>query len=150
MAMSELLVAAVCVALVFYWLRCRRRLVYGLVELGVGLAVIFLTLYPQAPNYLSDTQVPPLWGWLPSYGVGITLGIYVMVSELDNIGKSLPPKWRSKWEHIFNGRAGRERVAAESEASSKGSSAVRKGEGGRLIGFFQNESRPACLVRLAQ
>lgn len=106
MARIELLVAAVCVALGFYWLRCRRQLVYGLVELGVGLAVIFLTLYPQTPNYLSDEQVPPWWGWLLSKGVGITLGIYVMVRGLDNIGKGLPPKWRSKWEHIFYGRAG--------------------------------------------
>jgi hypothetical protein len=90
-----------CLGLFFYWLRCRWRLVYGLVELVVALAVIFLTFCPQTPNYLSDSQVPPWWGWLLSKSVGASAGIYVMVRGLDNIHNGLPPKWRCKWDRIF-------------------------------------------------
>jgi len=91
-AMSELLAAAGCVALgvvalLFYRLRCRWQFVYGLGELVVGMAMIFLALYPQTPNYLSDTWGPPLGGWLLSNGVAIIVGIYVMVSGLDNAAR---------------------------------------------------------------
>jgi hypothetical protein len=94
-------IGTVCLGLFFYWLRFRCRLVYGLVELVVALAVIFLTFYPQSPNYLSDTQVPPWWGSFLSISAGMSAGIYVMVRGLDNIHNGLPPKWRCKWDRIF-------------------------------------------------
>jgi hypothetical protein len=87
--------ATVAVGLLFYVLRCRQQLAYGVVELVVALAVIILTFYPQT-HYLEDLQVPPWWGWILSRGVGASAGIYVMVRGLDNIHKGLPSKWRSK------------------------------------------------------
>jgi hypothetical protein len=60
---------AVGFGLLFYMLRCRCQLVYGLVELVVALAVIVLTFYPQT-NFLAFVEEPPLWGWLLSKSVG--------------------------------------------------------------------------------
>jgi hypothetical protein len=90
--------------LFFYLLRCRWQLFYGLVELVVALAVIFLTFYPQT-NYFEFSQGPTLVGRLLSRSVGASAGIYVMVRGLDNIGKGLPLTWRCKWERIFCGQA---------------------------------------------
>ncbi len=93
---------AISAGLSFYTLRCRNPLIYGLVELVVALAVIFLTFYPQT-TYLVLEGKPSLLGWLLSKGVGTSAGIYVMVRGLDNIDKGLPPKWRGKWNRIFYG-----------------------------------------------
>ena len=76
----------VCVGLFFYWLRCRWRLFYGLVELVAALAVIILTFYPQTDYFLQDNSGPPWWGWFLSKSVGISTGIYVMVRGLDKPG----------------------------------------------------------------
>jgi hypothetical protein len=92
----------VCLGLFFYWLRFRWQLVYGLVELVVALAVIFLTFCPQNPIYLAVNAGPSLWGWLLSKSVGASAGIYVMVRGLDNIHNGLPPKWRCKWDRILH------------------------------------------------
>jgi hypothetical protein len=94
----------VTIGLLFYVLRCRRQLAYGLIELGFALAVIVLTFYPQT-NYLLLEGGPSWLGWLLSKSVGTSAGIYVMVRGLDNIDKGLSPKWRGKWERIFYGRA---------------------------------------------
>jgi hypothetical protein len=72
----------VCLGLFFYWLRCRRQLVYGLVELVVALAVIFLAFCPQTPNYLSDNAVPPWWGWLLSKPEKTSSTNFAMPEEL--------------------------------------------------------------------
>ena len=98
-------IGIVMIGLFFYVVRCRWQLAYGLVELGVALAVIFLTFYPQGYTVLTTEAVPPLWGRLLSKSVGTSAGIYVMVRGLDNIHKGLPSKWRGKWEHVFYGKA---------------------------------------------
>jgi hypothetical protein len=103
MAVIGILVTVV-IGLLFYVVRCRCKLAYGLVELVVALAVIIVTFYPQT-NYLLLEAKPPLWGWLLSKSVGISAGIYVMVRGLDNIHKGLPSKWRGRWERVFYGRA---------------------------------------------
>lgn len=82
----------------FYWLRCRCQFVYGLIELGVALIIIFLTFVPQATYLAIEPQPGPLWwwpfswwGWFLSKAVGISAGVYVMVRALDNILKGWPP-----------------------------------------------------------
>jgi hypothetical protein len=71
------IIVTVAFGLLFYILRCRQRLLYGLVEFVVALAVIILTFL------LSEES--SWWGWLLSKGVGTSAGIYVMVRGLDNI-----------------------------------------------------------------
>jgi hypothetical protein len=81
--------------LLFYGLRCRYQFVYGLIELGAALTIIFLTFLPQTPSYLELAEQPSWWGSFLSQGVGISAGIYVLVRALDNIEKGWPPH---RWE----------------------------------------------------
>ncbi|MGD0027098.1 MAG: hypothetical protein ABSC37_21165 [Xanthobacteraceae bacterium] len=89
--------------LLFYGLRCRCQLVYGMFELVVALAVIVVTFYPHAQASPLLVEGPSWWGGPLSHIIGVTAGIYVMVRGLDNIDKGLPPKWRGKWDRIFFG-----------------------------------------------
>jgi hypothetical protein len=74
----------------FYWLRCRRRFLYGLCELLVAFGVIYITFVPQT-NYLLISG-PPVSQFLLTKGAGILGGIYIFVRGLDNMDKDLPPK----------------------------------------------------------
>jgi hypothetical protein len=95
--------------LVFYFVRCRCRFGYGVLEIVVSVAVIFLTLYPQT----SDLQLEgdePWWGWILSKSVGLSAGIYIMVRGLDNIDQGWPPQWESTrgiWKRVFYGQKSR-------------------------------------------
>src|SRR5258707_9921734 len=86
----------------FYVMRCRWQLAYGVFELLVSSAIIFLTFYPQT-SYLLLEEFS--WqGWLLSKIVGALAGIYVMVRGLDNIEKGLPPQPLDKWKRLFHGK----------------------------------------------
>jgi hypothetical protein len=87
-----LILATVAVGLLFYRLRCCCQFVYGLIELGAALIIIFLTFVPQT-SYLLLLGRPSWWGWLLSNAVGISAGIYVLMRALDNIEKGWPPRW---------------------------------------------------------
>lgn len=89
----------VALGLFLYGLRYRRPLLFGLLEVAVALALIFLTFYPVQSVLLTDN--PPLWGPAFSEFVGALAGIYVMVDGLDNIDKELPAN--SWWKRIFAG-----------------------------------------------
>jgi hypothetical protein len=74
--------------LFFYFVRCRQPISYGLIEIGVGLAIIFVTFFPQTPYLMYDT--PLWWGAQLSRFIGFIAGVYVMVRGLDNIERGLP------------------------------------------------------------
>ena len=104
MAVVWILMTVVC-GLLFYGLRCRYQFVYGLIELGAALIIIFLTFVPQGPAYLEVMSQPSLWGSLLSKAVGVSAGIYVMVRALDNIEKGWPPRWgrtRGNFRRVFD------------------------------------------------
>jgi Na+/H+ antiporter NhaD/arsenite permease-like protein len=93
----------------FYIFRCRCRFAYGVFEIAVSVAVIFLTLYPQK-SYLQLEGNETWWGWILSSGVGLSAGMYIMVRGLDNIDQGWPSKWESKrgiWKRVFYGQKGR-------------------------------------------
>jgi|HubBroStandDraft_2_1064218.scaffolds.fasta_scaffold1115321_1 uncharacterized membrane protein HdeD (DUF308 family) len=81
-----LFVFAVIASGVFYWLRSRNRILYGTIEITVGL-VIFLILFKIIPTatLLAADDMPGL-GWLVvSNTVGFFTGVYAIVRGLDNI-----------------------------------------------------------------
>jgi hypothetical protein len=95
------IVVAIIFGFFFYVMRCRWQLAYGVFELLVSSAVIFLTFYPQS-SYLLLQEFS--WqGWFFSKGVGALAGIYVMVRGLDNVEKGLPPKLQDQWKRVFHG-----------------------------------------------
>ena len=70
----------------FYIFRCRCRFAYGVFEIAVSVAVIFLTLYPQKSYLqLEGNGEEDRWGSIFLSGVGLSAGMYIMVRGLDNI-----------------------------------------------------------------
>jgi hypothetical protein len=79
---------AIVLAFVLFWFRSRRRVAYGVGEVGAGLLTILSTFLPT----LDYPRLHPL-SLLQILG-----GLYVMVRGLDNIGKGLSrtrfgPRW---------------------------------------------------------
>jgi hypothetical protein len=93
------LVAALAVAVAAYWLRCRYRFWYGVLEIAAGLAVVFLTIYPETNYFLLDTK--PFIGQMLRAGVGVLAGIYIIVRGFDNLDADLPVTWRGAWDRWF-------------------------------------------------
>lgn len=71
-----------------YWFRCRARLLYGVVEMWIG---VFLA-YQSVP-----VNTESIVAWLPA---GVSL--YVIVRGLDNIGKALHRSRHDRlWTRVF-------------------------------------------------
>jgi hypothetical protein len=77
-------VATVLVGVGFYWLRERRRLLYGGFEILAALLLIYSAFFPHGPNALLVTG-PTLWDTLLTRTVNIFAGVYALVRGLDNI-----------------------------------------------------------------
>jgi hypothetical protein len=94
--------AAVAAAFVFYSVRCRKPFWYGAAEALVGLAVIYIVLYPVETNYLLLAAGEPGLSevWL-SKATGILAGVYVLVRGLDNMSRALPRRWAPWWNRLF-------------------------------------------------
>jgi hypothetical protein len=65
MALAGILMT-IAAGLMFYWLRCRFRFWYGLCEIVVAIADIYLTFVPSANFLLLNEQ--PFWGALACEG----------------------------------------------------------------------------------
>jgi uncharacterized membrane protein len=90
-----------------YRLRRSRRFCYGLIEIVVSLAVIFLTVFPQTSYLALEGDQGQSWlGWLLYKSVGALTGIYVLVRGLDNMGHDLPKVLLPVWERIFGKMTG--------------------------------------------
>jgi drug/metabolite transporter (DMT)-like permease len=88
--------------LVFYRLRCRHQFWYGVLEIVVGIVIIFLTWFPQTTVLI--VAEPSFFGYLLSKGTGILAGVYILVRGLDNMERGLPQDRRSTWQRIFYGK----------------------------------------------
>jgi hypothetical protein len=88
--------------LVFYWLRCQRRFLYGLCEIFVAFGIMYMTFVPQTNYFLMSG--PSSSQYLLTKGAGILGGIYIFVRGMDNMDKDLPPKWRRIWDTMFSRR----------------------------------------------
>jgi hypothetical protein len=97
------ILAALAAALVFYKLRCKRRLWYGMLELVVAVTVMVLAVFPQRGDILLAAG-PGLVGSSIEKLITMSAGIYIFVRGLDNIevGKAgMSPVCRSLWERWF-------------------------------------------------
>lgn len=101
---GQVLLLAIIPGLFFCFVRS-WPLVYGIVELVVALAIIFVTFFPHTPYLLYDE--PPWWGVQLSRFIGSIAGVYVMVRGLDNIERGLPslsPTAHRTWRRVFTAR----------------------------------------------
>jgi hypothetical protein len=83
-----------------YLLRCRKPLLYGIVELIFSVIILTLTFIPQLSYLTADSS---FFGSYLVRGIGLVTGLYTFVRGMDNIDKSLPPKWRKTWDLVFHG-----------------------------------------------
>jgi hypothetical protein len=81
------IVVGILAGVIFFLLRCRNPLVYGITEVGVGIASISASANPNVNN-----RVLTLLG-----------GIYILVRGLDNMDKRL--KDQRVWNRVFWGKA---------------------------------------------
>jgi hypothetical protein len=92
---------AIAAGIVFYSIRCRKPFWYGCAEALVGIAVIYIVLYPVATNYLLISEASTGGDVLLSKATGILAGVYVLVRGLDNMNRDLPIRWMPWWRHLF-------------------------------------------------
>jgi hypothetical protein len=97
------ILAAVIAALVLYWLGCRRRLYYGMIELVVALTVMVLAFYPQTVGnvLVNGAYTPSALGSLIAKLIPLSAGVYIFVRGLDNIEAGMSAASRSKWKRWF-------------------------------------------------
>ncbi|GEM_PF-6573836 len=98
------IILAIVVSTGFYWLRCRRPCLFGVIEILVGLLVIHLTFHPGYNTSMAQEISYPeliLGSW-----AGTLAGVYIFVRGMDNIDKGPPPGWlRLRWNKLFHGGA---------------------------------------------
>ncbi|WGR93649.1 hypothetical protein MTX26_28805 [Bradyrhizobium sp. ISRA443] len=88
--------SAVPLAALFYSVRRRNRVVYGLIEMIAAIAALFFLFLRFDPGELTVELIA-------ARTVAILATVYVMVRALDNIGEGLRPGslLESQWARLF-------------------------------------------------
>jgi hypothetical protein len=76
---------AMAVGLFVYWCRCCRRVWYGVGQIMVALALVYLAFFPDWPNLLWSGWSAPAWNDHLPRAVTLIGGVYGLVRGLDNI-----------------------------------------------------------------
>ncbi|WP_441242532.1 hypothetical protein [Tardiphaga sp. 768_D3_N2_1] len=98
MSLFVLSLSAVPIAAMFYWVRRKHRLSYGITEMMmaiVGLYALMLAIvFKDAPadGYLSI---------ISTRTISFIAAVYVMVRAFDNIGEGLPARFTRVWDVVF-------------------------------------------------
>jgi hypothetical protein len=79
---------ALLLCLMFYYLRSRRPLAYGLLEIWAGILTLSFAIFSPAQNALLK-------------GLGLLGGVYIVVRGLDNVDRGLPAGLRRYWDKAF-------------------------------------------------
>jgi hypothetical protein len=75
-------------AVLFYRLRGTRPIIYGVVEVLIGISAIWAGIYLSQPPFLTQ-------------GLATLGGIYIIVRGLDNFRRGLSDSARAKWDELF-------------------------------------------------
>jgi hypothetical protein len=92
------LIGCVGAAILLYWLRDRCRLVYGMLEITVGVIGVSILLRPLGPGDIAiiTTRTEQLkWA-------AVIAGIYIMIRGMDNVYHGLSAQWRRRWDWVFH------------------------------------------------
>jgi hypothetical protein len=92
-------IVTVVAGLCLYRLRCLRPRWYGMGEIAVGVAMIYLWYWPPVSFLITEEANP--WGLALSRNVSLVLGAYLLVRGMDNIDRDLPRGWRPRWDRLF-------------------------------------------------
>lgn len=82
------IVSGICAGVLFYLLRGKRPLIYGIAEATVGLITLRTSVYSENADALTK-------------GIGFLAGVYIIVRGMDNMDRGLPEKWRPLWDRWF-------------------------------------------------
>jgi hypothetical protein len=93
-------VLAIAFGLFFYWCRCRRRVWYGVGQIIVALALVYLACFPEWPSLLWSGWAGPAWGDQLPRVVTLIGGVYALVRGLDNVDAL------EKWNQLLRSRRG--------------------------------------------
>jgi hypothetical protein len=89
-----------------YFLRCRYRLAYGIIEIVAALGIVTVSLITTVSVNVRPTTDYVLW-WASSFSPWLQLAaaIYILVRGLDNIGEGLKvyPRASRIWRRVFTG-----------------------------------------------
>lgn len=81
-------------AIIVYWIRCRKRLGYGILECIIGVFMAVNIFYPDF-DYSKFT-------FNSTVLLQILAGVFAIIRGLDNVGKGLEAtKWGVKWQRVF-------------------------------------------------
>jgi hypothetical protein len=82
-------VAAILFGVFLYWLRCRHLVLYGVAEIVVALALIYVFFFPERHGFPLMNEwmgnLPPVLGEPLSRAVNLFGGLYALVRGLDNV-----------------------------------------------------------------
>jgi len=82
-----------------YHLRCRRRLLYGILEVLFGLASYVSIFIKQAIESPDSSFIA---GFGPTIWLRMAAGLYIIVRGLDNIGQAAKPEaYPGWWQRAF-------------------------------------------------
>ena len=65
----------------------------------MGAVVLIFAFVPTTHTIAFDRQTAFEWG--ATTLIGVLAGIYIIVRDLDNVDRDLPPSWRRYWDCIF-------------------------------------------------
>jgi hypothetical protein len=82
------IIPAIFIGIIFFRLRSKHPLLYGLIEIIVSVVTIWFSIVAQSDSFLSKS-------------IGILGGIYIMVRGLTNIDDGLPSTLRPIWDRWF-------------------------------------------------
>lgn len=82
-------VLAIGAAFVFYWLRSKHRIAYGLFEIAVGIAILAVRFVIAGPAFLLVDDSGSEWFGRLTALISLFTGIYAIVRGLDNIVTTL-------------------------------------------------------------
>lgn len=94
--------ALLVIGVYLYFLRCRHRLAYGVVEVIAAIGIVTVTLVNTLTSFSRPIPNEALW-WASSFGPWLQLAaaVYILVRGLDNVGQGLRGPGAERWKRVF-------------------------------------------------
>lgn len=97
-ALFVLSLSAVPIAAMFYWVRRRHRLAYGITEMVMAVSGLYALMLAIV---FKDASASSFLGQVSTRTISFMAAVYVMVRAFDNIGEGLPVRFAKYWDFAF-------------------------------------------------
>ncbi|WFU14417.1 hypothetical protein [Bradyrhizobium sp. CB3481] len=102
---------------VAYWLRCRHRFSYGILEIIAAVGLMIIAVFHPEAGHLSLGN-GSVFGEVLSSALSFIASVYLMVRGLDNMDNDLPLSWRSRWDRLFPKPAAKPSVQSADQSAA--------------------------------